>query len=77
MAKRLIEGKKKSKGKRYSHRPVRAENVYFDEVDRKQAPLQLFQPPRTSVGMLVGRADGLGVGTGVATAGFRRRRWPH
>jgi len=35
MAKRLIEGKKKSKGKRYSHRPIRAKNVYFDEVDRK------------------------------------------
>ena len=35
MAKKLIEGKKKSKGKKYSHRPVRAENVYFDEVDRK------------------------------------------
>jgi len=30
MAKRLIEGKKKSKGKKYSHRPVRSENVYFD-----------------------------------------------
>ena len=35
MAKRLIEGKKKSKGKRYSHRPVRAKNVYFDKKDHK------------------------------------------
>jgi len=35
MAKRLIEGKKKSKGKKYSHRPVRSENSYYDEVDKK------------------------------------------
>ncbi len=35
MAKRLIEGKKKSKGKKYSHRPVRSENVYFDTQENK------------------------------------------
>ena len=37
MAKRLIEGKKKSKGKRYSHRPQRVnlEHIYFAEVTRK------------------------------------------
>jgi len=35
MAKRLIEGKKKSKGKKYSHRPVRSQNVYFDTQENK------------------------------------------
>jgi len=35
MAKRLIEGKKKSKGKKYSHRPVRSENVYFDTLEKQ------------------------------------------
>ena len=33
MAKRLIEGKERSKGKRYSHRPQRAQNCYWHEVD--------------------------------------------
>ena len=35
MAKRLIEGKKKSKGKKYSHRPVRSQNVYFDTLEKQ------------------------------------------
>ena len=35
MAKRLIEGKKKSKGKKYSHRPIRSQNVYFDTQENK------------------------------------------
>ena len=36
MSKRMIPGKtKKSKGKKISHRPVRSENVYFDESDHK------------------------------------------
>ena len=35
MANRLIEGKKKSKGKKYSHRPVRSQNVYFDTQENK------------------------------------------
>ena len=35
MAKRLIEGRKNAKGKKYSHRPVRSQNVYFDTQENK------------------------------------------
>ena len=36
MAKRLIPGKtRNSKGKKVSHRPIRAKNVIFDEDTRK------------------------------------------
>ena len=36
MAKRMMPGKTRaSKGKKVSHRPVRAQNVYFDEDTRK------------------------------------------
>jgi len=36
MAKRMLPGKtRESKGKKVSHRPVRAKNVYFDENTRK------------------------------------------
>tara|TARA_R100001015_G_C4634516_1_gene201165 strand:+ start:3130 stop:3264 length:135 start_codon:yes stop_codon:yes gene_type:complete len=35
MGKRLIEGREKSKGKKYSHRPQRATNTYYDEKAKK------------------------------------------
>ena len=35
MAKRLIEGRKNAKGKKYSHRPVRSKNGYYDTLEKQ------------------------------------------
>ena len=35
MAKKLIDGRKNAKGKKYSHRPKRYENSFFCEETRK------------------------------------------
>ena len=35
MAKRLIPGKKKSKGKRYSHRPIRFESATHSKINEE------------------------------------------